>query len=159
MATYVVDGNTKVAFVPTISDTAAPTTAEIGAGTELAPQLTPDGLAISLSEDEVDTSTLNSTFSTTIPGRAKFDIQLTGQMDDTTNTAHDALDALNTDGYLVVRRDGTPESTAWTAADVVEVYPVRTGQISYPTGSANELQTWTVKLYNTSTADLDAVVA
>lgn len=160
MADFSVDGKIKVSFVPTISNTAAPTTAELNAGTALQTYLTPDGLDITPNESEVDATVLSSTFDLTTPGRLKFDITLTGkkQAQGDADTVHDALDSRSTSGYLVVRR-GSSESTAWAASNKVEVYPVTTGQMVYPTGAANELQTWQVKLFNTGPSNLQATVA
>jgi hypothetical protein len=160
MADFAVDGKIKVSFVPTISNTAAPTTAELNAGTALQTVLTPDGLEISPNESEVDATVLASTFDLTTPGRLKFDITLTGkkQGQGDTDTVHDALDSRSTAGYLVVRR-GSTESTAWASTNKVEVYPVTTGQMVYPTGAANELQTWQVRLFNTGPSQLQATVA
>jgi len=160
MADFAVDGNVRASFVSTITNIAAPTTAQLNAGTALESYLTPDGLEISPNESEVDSNVLSSTFDLTSPGRLKFDITLTGkkQAQGDTDTVHDALSTRLTTGYLVVRR-GKAATTAWTVGDKVEVYPVKTGQMVYPTGAANEVQTWQVKLFNTASSNLLATVA
>lgn len=154
------DGYVRASFVPTIANTAAPTTSELNAGTALENYLTPDGLEISPAESAVDQTVLSSTFDLETPGRLKFDIMLTGkkQKQGDTDTVHDALDSRATAGYLVVRR-GKLATSAWAASDKVEVYPVTTGQMTYPLQAANEVGTWAVKLFNTAASNLQATVA
>jgi hypothetical protein len=73
MADIIVDGQTKVYYVPTISNIAAPTTAELNAGTDLTSTLIPAGLeGFENSTAEVDNTSLASTFDTKLPGRQSF---------------------------------------------------------------------------------------
>lgn len=125
MADIVSDGKTRVAWVPTVSDTSAPTTSEIGAGVVLETFLTPDGLSLDFGNDDVDTTALGSTFSAKLPGRQTLSAELTLK-DQGRAAAPWSTFAGKPDGYVVVRRN-VAVSTAWTAADLVEVYPVQPG--------------------------------
>src|SRR3954470_24971566 len=73
MADIITDGRTKVYLVPSITNIAAPTTAELNAGTAIEGLMTPDGLVGFEPETaDVDNSALNSSFDTKWPGRASF---------------------------------------------------------------------------------------
>ena len=73
MADIIVDGQTRVAFVPTISNIAAPTVAQLNAGTLLQTTLIPTGLeGFENTTADVDNTSLASTFDTKLPGRQSF---------------------------------------------------------------------------------------
>ena len=73
MADIPVDGNTRVAWVPTIATKTAPTTTELNAGILLQSFITADGLAGFEPETaDVDTTSLASTFNTVTNGRDTF---------------------------------------------------------------------------------------
>lgn len=118
------DGNTKVSFVLTITSIAAPTVAQLGAGTDLSTFMTKDGLKVPANQNNADNATLADTFDAETIGSEGGQCELTMYRE--TPTADD--DAWNlcvrgTEGYLVVRRL-IAHDTAWAAAQVVEVYPV-----------------------------------
>ena len=77
MADIVSDGMVKVGWVTTLSSLTSPTATQITAGVDLESFLTPDGLGIELGDEAVDTSALNSTFSTEKAGRGTVSIELT----------------------------------------------------------------------------------
>lgn len=126
MAVVIIDGRVRVTWATTISNIAAPTTAELNAGTALEDKITPDGLNIGASTNGVDVSNLKSTFTTMRAGRRSFDISITGHHDDVSDTIFN-LFIYRTTGFLVVRR-GIDATTAWTAAQKAEVYPLDTGE-------------------------------
>src|SRR5437868_846741 len=73
MADIIVDGMTRVSYVPTISNQATPTVAELNAGTLLTSLLTAAGLeGFETSPGEVDNTSLASTFDTRLPGTQSF---------------------------------------------------------------------------------------
>ena len=144
MPRYVHEGNTKVAFVPTIASKTAPTVAELGAGTDISTLLTKDGLQTPDSQNMVDSSTLADTFDAQRVGSWGGSITLTGFRDSV--AANDDLWDLavyGTEGFLVVRR-GLPYDDAWAAAQNVEVYPIEFHEPVMNQTGANEEARFTV---------------
>ena len=157
MARYVHEGNTKVAFVPTIADTDAPTVAELGAGTDLSELLTKDGLQTPDTQNMVDSSTLADTFDAQVVGSWGGSITLTGFRNQGADDLWD-LAVYGTNGYLVVRR-GIPYDTAWTAAQDVEVYPIEMHEPVPNQTGANEEVRFTLACAVTGQPSKRAVVA
>lgn len=160
MTDVLADGNTRVAWVPTIADLAAPTVTELTAGTELQHFMTADGLVgFEAATAEVDNTSLASTFDTKDIGRASFSgttLRLKRQSG-STDTPRDTL-VRGTSGNVVIRR-GLPEGTAWTAAQEIEVYPVRCGTRRNLPPEANSVEKYEVPIPITAEPELDAVVA
>lgn len=160
MADVFADGNTRVAFVGSIASIAAPTAAELTAGTLLQSYITADGLmGFEATTAEVDTTALASTFDTKTIGRDSFSgtgLRLKKQTygSDTVFT----LLARAVAGYIVIRR-GIAETTAWTAAQACEVYPVTCGQTKYLAPEANSVQRYEIPTPITAAPNLRAVVA
>lgn len=128
MADLGFDGMVKVSFVPTIANIAAPTVVELGAGTSLEGRLLPDGLSRPSDTARVDNSKMSSTFNTNIAGRRTFDglsvKYVRGPSSDVAATAVETALVYKAEGYLVIRTN-IASTTAWTAAQKVEVYPVQ----------------------------------
>ncbi|MEO5665515.1 MAG: hypothetical protein ABIR39_19795 [Nocardioides sp.] len=161
MADIIVDGQTRVAFVPTIANIAAPTTAELNAGTLLQSTLIPAGLeGFENTTADVDNTSLASTFDTKLPGRQSFSgTGLVLKKQDGTDTVFNLLSVPNTAGYIVIR-DGVAESTAWAATNKVEVYPIRTAAHStMGRGEANSLLRYRIPTPISAAPNLKAVVA
>jgi hypothetical protein len=158
MADSNADGRTKVYSVPSISNIAAPTTAELNAGVQLDGLMTPDGL-VGFERDtgDVDNSKLNSTFSTMSAGRVAYSGTLIRLIKQTgTDTVYNTLVyAFATN--IVVRRDVTA-TTAWTASDKVEVYPVQCGEVRNLAPEANSVHKYEVMTKITSQPNLRATV-
>lgn len=159
MADSNADGRTKVYSVPSISNIAAPTVAELNAGTALDGLMTPDGM-VGFEPDtgDVDNSKLNSTFSTVSAGRASFSGTLLRMIKQTgTDTVYNTM----VYGYatnIVVRRDVTA-GTAWTIADKVETYPVQCGEVRNLAPEANAVHKYEVLTKITSQPNLRGTVA
>jgi hypothetical protein len=150
MADYGFDGMIKVSFVPTIASLSAPTTVELSAGTPLEDVLTPDGLTISSDTANIDTSKLSSTFTANIIGRSSFTLGIKYvRGTDAKQTALETAMIKGANGYLVVRRD-IVASTAWTAAQKVEIYPCQVGEANPDSPAPNALQTVSIPLTNTA---------
>lgn len=153
------DGNVRVAWVPSISTQAAPTTTELNAGLLLTTLLTADGLmGFEASTAEVDTTSLASTFDTKGIGRDQFSstgLRLKKQSG--TDTAYTTL-VRGTAGYIVVRRD-IAFDTAWASTQPVEVYPVICGQTKILSPEANSVRKYEVPTPITSAPSLRAAVA
>lgn len=161
MADIIVDGMTRVAFVPSIANIAAPTTTELNAGTLLQSTLIPAGLeGFENTTADVDNTSLASTFDTTLPGRQSFSgTGLVLKKQDGTDTVFNLLTVAGTNGFIVIR-DGVAQGTAWASSDKVEVYPIRTGPHSpLGRGEANSLLRYRVPTKISSAPNLKAVVA
>ena len=152
---YMFDAFTKVYLVPTIADIAAPTVAELAAGTDISCWLTPDGLDTGVSESAIDVATLCSTVDGETPGTSKYAPSLK-LFRGTTDTAWIAV-VHNTAVHLVVRR-GVATDTAWAAAQKVEVYKGKYGNPQPASSARNTPQTFMAKIY-VSAVNLKAVVA
>lgn len=159
MADIVVDGFTRVGFTGAIANIALPTTTELNGGILLQAVMTPDGLiGFEPSTADVDNSALNSTFDTKTIGRDSFSgTMLRFKKQSSGDTAYSTL-TRGTAGFIVVRRY-IDNSTAWTSAQVIEVYPVIFGQTRNLTPAANEVAKWEVDTKITSTPNIRAAVA
>jgi hypothetical protein len=147
------DGMLKVSWVTTIANLTAPTAVELNAGTSLEGVLVADGLTISSETGEVDNSKLNSTANTVIVGRGTWTLSIKYVRGDAANTAAVAVEAAmvpKANGYLVVRRD-ILASTAWAAAQKVEIYPGQIGYANPDSPEADTLQAVEVPIKNTGT--------
>jgi hypothetical protein len=154
------DGNVRVAYVPTISNIAAPTTTELNAGTLLQSTLTADGLnGFEATTAEVDTTSLASTFSTKNIGRDEYSGTMLRLKKQTVGS--DPVRSLltrGTTGYVVIRR-GISEATAWASSQQVEVYPIICGRRKELSPEQNTVLRYEVPTPITSAPNPDAVVA
>lgn len=157
MSAYVHEGNTKVAWVPTIANIAAPTAAELTAGTDITEFLTKDGLKLPQSQNFADNSSLADTFDAQVVGSHGGNITLTIKRDNGTDTAWN-LFSWGEVGNLVVRR-GEDYSGAFAAADKLEVYPAMSHNPIPNDTAANTQATANVGMAVTSQPDLNAVAA
>ena len=142
MADIISDGLTRVSWVTSIANTAAPTAAELNAGVALESFVTADGWNASTSTDDVDNSALNSTQNTVLPGRRSDSIELTFKQQGKSNAPWTTF-AGNPAGYLV-RRSGLSASTAWAASQKVTVYTVQAGFRDEKAPAKNELEKFAV---------------
>ncbi|MFR9796138.1 hypothetical protein ACL02U_09580 [Streptomyces sp. MS06] len=159
MSDVINDGKTRVYWVSAIADISAPTVAELDAGSDFTLRITPDGLGIPAETADVDNSSLGSTFTTMRAGRRSFSPEVTFKRGD---TAGDDLPwstlTYQTQGYLVVRRV-LAYTTAWTAGQEVEVYPVECGERNSIPPAPNEVAKFTSPMKLRAEPDTSAVVA
>lgn len=159
MADSTTDGRTRVYVVPTIANIAAPTVAELNAGTDISGLLTPDGLSgFEPDTGDVDNSKLNSTYSTMLPGRVSVSgplLRLIKQIG--TDTVYNTL-VYNYNMNVVIRRDLT-SSTAWATSQAVEVYPAACGEVRNIAPEGNSVHKYEVPLKITSQPNLRATTA
>ena len=159
MADVIIDGYIRVSSVPTIANLAAPTTAELNAGISYEMNLTQDGLqGFASTTNWVDNAALGSTFDTRLPGTVAFgDMGLTFKWQSGTDTIFTTL----VYGYQtnIVIRARVLRATAWTASQLVEVYPVTCGQYSRLEYERNSLARFNVPVGLNSEPQLRAVVA
>src|SRR5690349_24835710 len=144
------DGKIRVYWVTSISNQNAPTTTELNAGIDLTSTLTADGLnGFQPSTESVDVSSLASTFTANVNGRTSFDnTTLRLKKQSGTDTIFTTL-TRDTAGYVVIRRSVT-ESTAWTTAQGVEVYPALCGEVARMDPEPNSVERYEIPLKITS---------
>jgi hypothetical protein len=157
MADIVNDGMTKVAFVPTIASAAAPTVAELEAGEDLESYLTADGLGMEFGNDSVDVTALSSTYNAELPGRQTVSTELSLKFQGDAAVPFSTF-AGKPEGYVVVRRN-LAATTAWTAAQVAEVYPVQIGTRRRQAPAANEVLKFVVQAFHSSAPSAATVAA
>lgn len=157
MSDLLADGNVRVTFMTACSNIAAPTVAELNAGTALEAFITPDGLDIGSTTAAVDTSGLNSTFTTQGAGRRSYDLKLTFKRSTPTDTMLN-LFPYRTSGFLAVRRT-LASATAWATSQKAEVYPVQTGEPNLIKPAQNEVQKFESNFFLTADANTTATVA
>jgi len=150
-------GEGRVWFVPTVANTAAPTTTEITAGTELTPFMRRDGLQTPVSGTTIDASDIANLQNKNLPGSYGGD-SLTLQLyrDDSADTAWTTL-TRGASGYIIVRRFGG-STTAAASANKVEVYPGSVISREPSQSGDNEAQRFTVTWAVSGTVT-DGVVA
>jgi|SRR6267142_3769987 len=159
MADMLNDGQIKVTFVPSIANIAAPTTAELAAGTALECLITADGLEIKTDEGVIEIPKLCETSMSQAPGRTTHGVTLT-MVRQTTLGLDYAWTVLlrNTIGFLVIRL-ALPYTTAYASAQKVIVYPGRVGErrLQKPemNGATKSVSQW----YVSSQPNLDATIA
>lgn len=159
MADITADGKTRVYWVTTISNIQAPTTTELNAGIALQSTLTADGLnGLNPDTADVDSSALDSTFTTNVNGRTSFSnvtLRLKKQLSG--DTIFTTL-IRDTAGFLVIRRS-VASTTAWTTAQAIEVYPALCEEVSRIDPAPNTLERYEIGLKITLSPALRAAVA
>lgn len=141
MADIIVDGFVRVAFVPTIANLAAPTVAELNAGTLLSSTLVPGGLeGFEPSPGEVDNAAFDSKFDTKLPGVSGYSGSRLILKKQTigSDTIHTLLTAFGTAGFIVIRR-GIDSATAWATSQKPQVNPITTGDWDYVAPERNSV--------------------
>lgn len=126
MAVVIIDGRVRVQWCTAIANMAAPTTAELNAGTALETYITPTGLNITPTTGAVDVSNLGSKANAERAGRVKYAIKCAFHHDGTSDVAWN-LFSFRTNGFMVVRR-GIDRTTAFASTQQVEVYAVECGE-------------------------------
>jgi hypothetical protein len=159
MADSLGDGRTRVMWVTSIANIAAPTVAELNAGINLTSFITPDGV-VGFEPDtaDVDVTALDSVFDTKIAGRGSFSgtlLRLKKQSG--TDTTYNTL-VRDLAGNVVIRRDVTA-STANTIGDKDEVYPSILGEVRNLPPAANEVHHYEIPIKVSSSPNLRATVA
>jgi hypothetical protein len=161
MADVITDGLTRVAYVLTIANAAAPTTTELNAGTSLLlhDTMTSDGLnGFNPATADVPTSKFSSTFDTMQPGRVSYSnptLRFCKQV--APDLIYNTLSRATT-GFIVIRR-GLAAATAWASTQVIEVYPIVCGERVLLDPAPNTLQRWESPLKLSAQPTLNAAVA
>jgi len=154
------DGNGLVLFVPTIANPAAPTVAELTAGTikKITYSITGDGYAHGITVNTVTANRLTLAQALQYDGTVTDDLEITYAY---TNTAGDVVRLAlpqGTTGYIV-ERWAVANDVAIAAAQIVDVIPI-TASISRKNAPATNTElTRTQKLNVTGTVYRDVAVA
>lgn len=145
MARYFRRGKTKIVAAPAVASKAAPTRAEINAGTVLA---VPGGTTVAAiaemdgftsSNEQIETPDANSEFTSTIPGPTTVESpQLTFYDDDASSTIRTAL-AEGTETNLIIMPYGD------VATKRCEVWPVRVAALNDELTFGNEAARYIVQ--------------
>jgi hypothetical protein len=156
MARFMRKGKTKVYFVPTISNKAAPTVAEITAGTVLTASIA-EMNGFTFSNNPIDTPDMSTAFVNKIPGEDSVDdSNIVFYEDDTTDTLRTSQ-AKGTNGYIVTFPKGTAGASP-AAADKAEVWPVTIASNSRQYTADNEAAKFQV-VYAITAPPVEATVA
>lgn len=126
MAVVIIDGRVRVTWCTSVVSMAAPTVAELNAGTALETFITPTGLVINPTTGAVDVSNLGSKATAERAGRVKYSVKITFHHDGTSDVAYNLL-PYRTNGVLAVRR-GFDRTIAWATSDKVETYSLESGE-------------------------------
>jgi hypothetical protein len=159
-AGVVSDGNGLVLFVPAIANPAAPTVAELTAGTvkKITYSITGDGFKHDTSVAQVTASRL------TLAQQIQYDGTITDDLEITyayTNTAGDVVRLalpVGTTGYIV-ERWAIPNETALAAAQLVDVVPIKASISRKNAPATNTELTRTQRLNVTGPVQRDVPVA
>lgn len=156
------DGNTRVVWVPTIANIAAPTVAELNAGTRLDTTMTSDGLmGFEADTQAVDNTPLSGKFDTELPGRPQVKNNALRLKKQNGNPGSDAIFNLlapNTSGYVAIRKS-LDANTAWASGQLTQIYPSTTGYEKYLAPEANTVERYEVPCFMNSQPQTRAVVA
>lgn len=155
------DGMTRVHWLTALGSTSSPLATDIAAGVDLTPIMTADGLVgFEPNTADVDTSSLNSTFDTKTIGRDSFSGTLVRLKKQTggTDTVYNAMNNRGQSGWIVIRRD-VAYTTAFAAAQKVEVYPAILGPIRRLAPVANNVTKYEVDTKISAAPNLNATTA
>lgn len=153
MAKAPFDGVMGVWFATTVADITAPTTTEIGNGTDLTAFTSKAGVTFGIDNQRIDIGDLSTTFNAEIMGNHGAQVSLELFRDDTTDTAWDTLPQ-GTNGYLIVQ----PFNQTATVGEEAMVFQVESGEREPNASAANEAQKFTSE-FAVQAIELDAVVA
>jgi len=157
VADIVSDGKIKIMWVTTLSSTTSPTAAQINAGVDLTPYITPDGYSVTTGEATVDNSALNSVDDTALPGRRSDEIEITFKHQGDSAAPWTTF-ASNPAGYIV-ERTSIAYGTAIAASDKVRVFTVTAGFRNKLPRTPNEIEKFSVKFYKSAAVSDAATVA
>jgi len=136
MARFMRKGTTKLFFVLTISNTAAPTAAEVNAGTRLDTQIA-EVAGFSFKNNPIDIPVMSTAFVGKINGEDTVeDSSLTFYEDSVTNPILTAQ-AKGTNGYVVIFYGGTAGASP-AAGDKCEVWPATVASTARMYSAGNE---------------------
>lgn len=140
MARLAFEENYAVMWVPVVAVLAAPTVAELAAGTDVTDFIPKDGFNPGASNNTIDIGHLGTAYDATEIGSYGHSLSVTFFKDDVDDAAWD-LFTRGARGHLVV----SPFSNAPVATDVVYVFKCAAQEPQLPSTAANTRQTFTVE--------------
>ena len=155
------EGQVRVDYVATIANPNAPdVSSELNTTTPLSSWITPDGLALAVNNNTVTTTSLLSTYDTSVPGTQGGPITFTMKKHETpaSDTAWN-LFKTGPSGNIVIRWGQGGGSGAWTAGDKVMVFPGKATKAQMNATSSNTEQTFTFDWHPSVEPSLDATAA
>lgn len=160
MADITGDGKERWDIVTSIANINAPTAAELNAGVRISQWMTKDGATgFTAATADVPTSSKESTFQTNINGMISLNdprFRLKRQTPLGSDSAFNAM-PVNGTGYAV-RRNSVTASTAYSATQVVDVFPVQFSQRAKVDQSDNMPELYEVPVKITSQPAYDVAV-
>ena len=148
MPRFMRKGTTKIWFAPTVTNPAAPTVAQITAGTRLDTALS-EISGFTFSNSPIDTPDMSSTFVAKIQGEDTVeDSSMTFYEDTTSNPIMTAL-SKGANGYVVIFYAGLA-GAAPAAGDKCEVWPVTVSSNARQYTANNEAAKFQVSFANTA---------
>lgn len=159
MTDIVSDGNTRVYWVTSIANIAAPTTSELNAGIALQGTMTPDGLVGFQPETaDVPNRKLNSRFNTVDTGTVSYSgVALRFYKQTGTDTIYDTL-LYGTAGYVVIRKS-VAETTAFASSQKVQVYPAKCGETAWMDPEQDTEERYEIPIKITAQPNIRATIA
>lgn len=158
MARYTIEGFALLYHVPTIANTASPTTAELNAGTNLTAFTPRDGFAPNMTQNFIDISAIADSFDLTQIGSEGGNFTLTFFRDNSTDTAWNLYVPGGVAGFVAFR-EGIATATAWASAQKLQVWPYAAHKpLPVPTAQ-NEARKFTVGIGITNVPNRNATVA
>lgn len=139
------DGNTRVAYVPTLANPAKPTVSELTGGTDLSCRvLKSDFRASAVASETINgMAALCETSNASAPGQSNYEVSFSvfrwfdpenpGKKDPAGDVAFQALKVKGTHGFIVKRETGKAYEDPWVEGDEVEVYEIVTDTPQAPT--------------------------
>lgn len=155
----VFEGNYRVYFAPAVASLAAPTVAEIGAGSYLGRLITKDGVELGISQNTVDVASIEELFDAQRMGSWGAKPVLTLFRDDADETDGWDIIANGTTGFLIVSPFQATPGSAPADGDPAYVFPAEMGVVQPADSGSNTPQSFKVAFAVTSEPELDAVVA
>jgi hypothetical protein len=133
MARIVFDGNFKVFWLDTApGDAAAPTVAEITAGTDITSFVPKDGFKLGVSNNRVSGGSLDESFLDESMGTWTSALAVDAYLDDTTNTAYETIGVRGATGAIVAIPVGgnvaTKKAYVWPDVEAGTPIPMDTAE-------------------------------
>lgn len=155
MGKVAAEGKVKLYYLPAAASVAAPTVANVAAGTNLTPYLPTSGLNIDPTQNNASIPMMDDGFVIEAIGTESVGITLTLTRD-SVSADDDAwtLFVRGLTGYLLVSRFGSP-----IAGSRVEVYPIEAHDPTPMAPAENEFQQFQVRLAVNASPNRKAVVA
>lgn len=155
--------NTKLTWVPDLTDPSAPTAAELNAGLHIECLVSAQNFSLGVSDEETVTDpALCSNANAQAPGRVTFggEMDFFRFTDSSEDAAWDTFTQANLDGYLV-KRIGMDHSVAYASAQDVMVYEMKTGtpMVQTPDNNGTAYEKFRQKFYGQDFYDEHAAVA